>query len=415
MTTTPLDPTPLDAAPSTPLPDLLAPARRDLRIDVLRGLAVVLVVVNHIDVPSLFHAVSREALGPISAAEMFIALSGVAVGIAYRSRALDGVRAAALEPLWRRAWQLYLVTLAVVVLAWLVRFIPGIDGRVLTTWTDTAADGTTTTWDLYAGIGQDLSWPFPGAVLGELLTLQLGPPQFNVMGLYVVLLLAAPVVLAGFTRGRTLAVLAASLGLYVVYQISYTTVLTAVYESPFPLLAWQVLFVLGLAAGFHREALVARARTAGGGAVLGVSALISAVGFFLVWNSPWRSWSEGELGVSLGLIPEEAYASMYAALFERSPLAPGRLVFAVAALITLYAALTVLRRPVERFVVPVLAPLGRATLYVFVLQVFLVALVASLPLPQHGAVLWGTLVHAAVLTGLWFMVRYRVGYNIIPR
>ena len=89
--------------------------------------------------------------------------------------------------------------------------------------------------------------------------------------------------------------------------------------------------------------------------------------------------------------------------------------FAVVTMITLYAALTVLRRPVERFVVPVLAPFGQATLYVFVLQVFLVALVASLPLPTSGALLWGTLIHAAVLTGLWFMVRHRVLFGVIPR
>jgi len=231
----------------------------------------------------------------------------------------------------------------------------------------------------------------------------------------VVLLLAAPVVLAALKRGRTGAVLAVSLALWGVFQISGTTVLTSVFESPFPLLAWQVLFVLGLAAGFHREALVSRARTPGGGAVLAASALLVALGLFFIWNSPWRSWSDGELGVSLGLIPEDTFASLYSALFERSPLAPGRLVFVVALVITMYAALTVLRRPVERVVVPVLAPLGQATLYVFVLQVFLVALVASLPLPTTGTLLWGTLIHAMVLTTLWLMVRYRVLYRFIPR
>jgi hypothetical protein len=106
---------------------------------------------------------------------------------------------------------------------------------------------------------------------------------------------------------------------------------------------------------------------------------------------------------------------MYDALFERSPLAPGRLVFVVVALVTLYAALTVLRRPVERFVVPILAPLGQATLYVFVLQLFFVALVASLPLPESGSVLWGTVIHAMVLTALWLMVRHRVLFRVIPR
>ena len=305
MTTTPLDPAGSTAAPeATPavLPDLLGTSPRDLRIDVLRGLAVVFVVVNHIDVPSLFHVLSQEAIGPVSGAEMFVVISGVALGIAYRARALRSVRGEALEPLWRRAWQIYVLTVAVVVLAWLVQFLPGIDGRVLTTWTETNGDGTATVWDLYAGIGAGSVWPVPGPVLGELLTLQLGPPQFNVMGLYVVLLLATPVLLAALKRRRTAAVLAVSLGLYVTYQISGTTVLTAVYESPFPLLAWQLLFVLGLAAGWHREFLVSRARTAAGGAVLGASAVLSAVGLFFTWNNPWRPWTE-DLRFSLGIIP----------------------------------------------------------------------------------------------------------------
>lgn len=412
MTTTPLDPARSPAA-SDALPDLLGPTRRDLRIDVLRGLAIVFVVVNHVDVPSLFHVLSQEALGPITAAEMFVALSGVAVGMAYRARALRGVRAEALEPLWRRAWALYLLTLVMVVLAWLVQFVPGIEGGVLTTWVEENADGTATTWDLYAGIAGGLTWPVPGAVLGELLTLQLGPPQVNVMGLWVVLLLAAPVVLAALKRGRTAAVLAVSLALYATYQISGTTVLTAVYESPFPLLAWQLLFVLGLAAGWHRDLLVSQARTAAGGAILGGSAVLSAIGLFFTWNNPWRPWSAESLRFSLAVIPEDTFAAVYTAAFERSPLGPGRLVFVVVALITLYAALTVLRRPVERFVAPVLAPLGRATLYVFVVHLFLVALVASLPLP--GSVLWGTLVHVVVLTGLWLLVRFRVGFGFIPR
>src|SRR3712207_7530020 len=52
---------------------------------------------------------------------------------------------------------------------------------------------------------------------------------------------------------------------------------------------------------------------------------------------------------SFGLVPEDTFGSVYTALFDRTALAPGRLVFVLAALITMYAALTVLRRPVERF------------------------------------------------------------------
>jgi hypothetical protein len=36
---------------------------RDLRVDLLRGVAIVLVVVNHLDIPSLYQLISQEALG----------------------------------------------------------------------------------------------------------------------------------------------------------------------------------------------------------------------------------------------------------------------------------------------------------------------------------------------------------------
>ena len=91
---------------------------------------------------------------------------------------------------------------------------------------------------------------------------------------------------------------------------------------------------------------------------------------------------------------------------ETSPrLAPGNL----------YAALTVFWRPLSGTVVPVLAPLGQATLYVFVLQVFAVLIVANIPLPSTTPVFWGTLVHTAVLVGMWLMVRHRVLFRVIPR
>jgi hypothetical protein len=75
--------------------------------------------------------------------------------------------------------------------------------------------------------------------------------------------------------------------------------------------------------------------------------------------------------------------------------------------VTLHAALSAFWRPLSRTVVPVLAP--------FALQVFFVVLVANIPLPSSGAVLWGTLLHTAVLAVLWLMVRHRVLFRFIPR
>jgi len=261
---------------------------RDLRIDVLRGLAICFVVVNHIDIPSAYHVVSQEAIAPITGAEMFVALSGVVLAMAYRRRAELGVRQETMVPLWRRARKLYLTAVAVAVLAWLTQFIPGVDARVLTTWAETDADGKLVRWDLYGGAAYGLPWPVPGHLLGDLLFLRIGPSQFNVIGLYVVLLAAAPLVLALLKRDRWRLVLGASVAVYALYRLSPQQVLPSTFEHPFPLMAWQLLFVLGMLAGWYRAALLRFAGTVWGRVCLAASVVLFLAAFFFTSNNPWK-------------------------------------------------------------------------------------------------------------------------------
>jgi hypothetical protein len=388
---------------------------RDLRIDVLRGLAICFVVVNHIDIPSAYHVVSQEALAPITGAEMFVALSGVVLAMAYRRRAELGVRKETMVPLWRRARKLYLTAVAVAVLAWLTQFIPGVDARVLTTWAETDADGKLVRWDLYGGAAYGLPWPIPGHLLGDLLFLRVGPSQFNVIGLYVVLLAAAPLVLALLKRDRWKLVLAASVAVYGVYRLSPQHVLPSTFESPFPLMAWQLLFVLGMLAGWYRAALLRFAGTVWGRVCLAACVVLFLGAFFLTSNNPWKPFVAGSPAFTLSVIPEETFGTLYISMFERTDLDPGRVLVVVVTLVTLYAALTAFWRPLSRTLVPVLAPLGQATLYVFVLQVFAVLLVANIQVPSTTPVIWGTVLHTAVLAAMWLMVRHRVLFRVIPR
>jgi hypothetical protein len=346
---------------------------------------------------------------------MFVTLSGVVLAMAYRRRAERGVRQEVLVPVWRRARKLYLTALAVTVAAWLTQFLPGVDARVLTTWAETDADGRAVRYDLYGGAAYGLPWPPPGHLLGDLLFLRIGPSQFNVMGLYVVLLAGAPAVLALLKRDRWRVVLGGSLALYGLYQLSPQQVLPTAFENPFPLLAWQLLFVLGMLAGWYRAELLAFTRTAAGRACVAGCAVLFLAAMFFTSNNPWKPFVAGSPAVRLSLIPEQTFTSLYTSFFERTPLDPGRVLVVVVTLVTLYAALTAFWGPLSRVVVPVLAPLGQATLYVFVLQVFFVLLVANIELPSSTPALWGTLVHTGVLAVLWLMVRHRVLFRLIPR
>ncbi len=96
-------------------------SKRDLRIDWLRGLAMTLVIINHSRMSSVLSWFSYERFWIVTAAEVFVVLSGVVLGSVYgRKLVRDGWREV-VGGLGRRASLLYLafltVTLSVLVLS----------------------------------------------------------------------------------------------------------------------------------------------------------------------------------------------------------------------------------------------------------------------------------------------------------
>ena len=83
--------------------------------------------------------------------------------------------------------------------------------------------------------------------------------------------------------------------------------------------------------------------------------------------------------------------------------------------ITGYALLSAYWRPLERALGWFLVPLGQATLYVFILHVFLILVAANIPALQQGDVWLNSAAYVAVLGLLWVMVRTRFLFRIIPR
>jgi hypothetical protein len=113
-----------------------------------------------------------------------------------------------------------------------------------------------------------------------------GPWPFEIVGLYVWLVVAAIPCLLAIRFAGWRPVLAASWTLYLWYRIAPHPLTTAGFESVFPILAWQLLFVHGLAIGYHRErvsAFVARLPRAASIAGAGVCAALMV---FALCN-PW--------------------------------------------------------------------------------------------------------------------------------
>src|SRR5437870_1965325 len=74
------------------------PGRRDLRLDLLRGYCVVAMTVDHLDAPTWLYVMTGGNRFFVSAAEGFLFISGLVMGIVYRPIvAREGLGAAALK------------------------------------------------------------------------------------------------------------------------------------------------------------------------------------------------------------------------------------------------------------------------------------------------------------------------------
>lgn len=93
-------------------------------------------------------------------------------------------------------------------------------------------------------------------LLIKALLLKIGPHQFQVIGLYVVLMACAPIALYTMHKNHTRLLLVVSCSVYLVNQVMQYRLTGARFELAFPILTWQLLFFNCMAAGYHRQVIV---------------------------------------------------------------------------------------------------------------------------------------------------------------
>ncbi|MFI4980175.1 MAG: OpgC family protein [Nevskiales bacterium] len=241
---------------------------RDARIDLLRGIALLMIFIDHVP-GNVLALVTLRNFGFSDAAELFVLLAGVSSMLAYggafaRDGPLVGLRRVLL-----RCLRLYLFQ---VILLLAVLIIVG-------------------TWLRYFGVQPESGAPFLHSGLAGLrrgLTLQAQPASLNILPLYIVLLALLPLIY-GLIRLSPLVALAASGGLWLAVNLDPSINLTnwldghGWFFNPF---AWQFLFVLG--------ALGAWLLRRSGGELphpVWLRALAwSYLGFALLAAAPWATW-----------------------------------------------------------------------------------------------------------------------------
>lgn len=384
---------------------------RDLRIDFLRGVVMVILVINHIEIFSAFNFLVWERIGVVSGGEGFVILSGVVLGMVHRRRLREAPWSDSAARLSARAFQLYRVNLFVVLSVAALSVLSFLNTEAAMTFVDR---GSGTVYPLYPSADASLHhW------LGSWLLLRIGPHQFQIMGLYVVLLLTAPAAIWLFQRDRAVLVLSISWILYFGNTAFPVRPTHAQFEYGFPLLTWQLPFFHGLAFGYYWKEIAAFFH---GWRLLALRVLSG--GLFLAfllftWNNPnpgFPAWYR------LDFIPAGQFHDVYQAYFSKNRLGILRLVNYAVILYLGYQLLTIVWRPIYRTVGKILVPLGQASLYVFVLHVYAIILITSLPpirelVPTYrsGSIWLTSLAHTSAILVLWLMVEKKVLYRWIPR
>src|SRR5262245_35212005 len=169
--------------------------KRDLRLDLLRGFAVIAMIADHIGGErSWLYTITGGDAFFVSAAEVFVFISGLLMGLIYAGViAREGLGAALMKSL-HRAWTLYLLTVTLTL-----------------TFTLLSAQ-----WGLgWGAAATDTSWP---DLVISVLTLHRTIFLTDILLLYTLLVLAAVPILVLLAHGQSAFVLASSWGLWTLWQ-----------------------------------------------------------------------------------------------------------------------------------------------------------------------------------------------------
>ena len=106
-----------ETAPAASLAVRGTAAPRDARLDFFRGLALIMIYLNHVP-GTVFEDYTNRNFGFSDAAEGFVIMSGIAAGLAY-GRLMSGIVPIwqAVLRIWHRAWTLYMVHVVTTMMA----------------------------------------------------------------------------------------------------------------------------------------------------------------------------------------------------------------------------------------------------------------------------------------------------------
>ncbi|MBV9357319.1 MAG: OpgC domain-containing protein, partial [Chloroflexi bacterium] len=360
---------------------------RDLRIDLLRGLAVLAMVVDHLGGPSVLYLLTGGNRFYTSAAEGFIVLSGLTVGLVYRRIAERQGLATAFRRLLARAWTLYVLAVGLTLVMLTVSEL------------------------LHLPWAAGLEESSPLEVVWAILSLHQTYYLVDVLALYVLLMLAAPIALFLLCEGQTWILLGVSWVTWLGFQaFPAQTELpwTIAGNNLFHLSAWQVLFFTAMAIGYHRQRIGAVVRESARTPLLLASAIGVALLILAYASQPAVLQA---LQSSLSHVTSLSQAELEDALFAKAYVRVGRILASVLVFGFLFLLTSRCWEPIRRGLGWLVLPLGQNALYAYSTHVVLALALGGLVAHEAGGNPWTNAAIQVASVGLvWLAVRLRVLY-----
>jgi len=363
--------------------------KRDMRLDLLRGFAVIVMVVDHFGGSSWLYLITGNNSFFTSGAEAFVLISGMVVGMVYGAIALrDGLRAAISKAL-NRTWTLYKLTV------------------VLTIGFAVISEILDLPWAKGYVIGNPIEFVFKVIILQQTYYLA------DIPLMYTILMAMSPIGLWLLVKHHTKLLLLGSFLVWIGFQIfnaNDIVILPIVGNTTFHPAAWQLIFFWAMAAGFHREILWNFFRRVPRWTLFLISTALF-LALLHLYTTDLKTLAQMYPGVDMKAISEE--------LFNKSTVAPGRIIATVIVFQFAYLLLSRFWAPIHAVFGWLLAPLGQNSLYSYTMHVVIIGgfyiLLPYLPgnLTSRGLV--NTSLQLGVLLTLWWLIRRQFGFDVVPR
>lgn len=356
---------------------------RDIRLDFLRGLCLFIIIANHIGYyPAYTMFLTGGGYFLVSAAEGFIFISGLVLGLVYGPRIVKEGLQASTGKILQRAWTLYVWNIVVALAYLAIAYFTPLHTR-----------------------GEAVPAPpnFSLDLVIQLVTMKVSFGWSDLLATYAILLAVSPIVFYFMVQKKSWWVLGISWAFWLGYQVTPQNFSPTL--GTFPIFAWQVLFITGLVVGFHRE----------------------AVKNFFNRFAKWKLYLP--LGISFLALLSFGVAWIYNGVFENNAdlawffhwsfdklaLRPGRMLTFMVFFLVFYLLLTYLWEPLQRSLGWLFNPLGQNSLYVYILHGFVVSLFFNIPDYAELSPLGHTMGHIGAALVLWVLVKNKVLFKVIPR